>query len=140
MRSTRLWTVVAAAVLAVAGSGVASPGADAAAGCRGTACDGKNPHVTRCDQGARNLGKPIRGEGGPAVQLRTSSRCSAAWVLIERGDHAWAGRIEISGGKSFHVNATFSRPAYSLMVGTSHKYRACKQDITDRAWSCGPWH
>ncbi|MFB6978199.1 hypothetical protein [Streptomyces scopuliridis] len=40
------------------------------------------------------------------------------------------------------MNATASRPAYSLMVGTSDAYRACKQDITDRTWTwtCGSWH
>ncbi|MEV0494948.1 DUF2690 domain-containing protein [Streptomyces atratus] len=140
MALLRVGTAAAAAALAIAGSGVASPEAGAAAGCRGTACDGKNPHVTRCDQDARSLGGPIRVGGGPAVQLRTSSRCSAAWVLIERGDHAWAGRVEIRGGKSYRVNATSSRSAYSLMVGTSHAYRACKQDITDSTWSCGRWY
>ena len=74
------------------------------------------------------------------MRLRGSSRCSAAWVLIEKGDHAWQGRIDIRGGKSYHVNATPSRPACSLTVGTSHAYRACKQDLSDGVWSCGGWH
>ncbi|MFF5535911.1 DUF2690 domain-containing protein [Streptomyces cinerochromogenes] len=138
--SLRTWMVASVAAVSIVGSGTVSSDAVAAAGCRGNACDGRNPHTTRCDQDARNLGNPIRGEGGPAVRLRVSSRCSAAWVLIEKGDHAWKGRIDIRGGNSYHVNATPSRPAYSLMVGTSHAYRACKQDLSDGAWSCGGWH
>ncbi|MFG2626874.1 DUF2690 domain-containing protein [Streptomyces sp. NPDC048473] len=139
MNFCRFWTAVAAVTLAIASSVTASPEAGAAAGCRGNACDGKNPHTTHCDQDARYLGDPIRLSGGPAVRLRTSAKCSASWVLIEKGDHAWQGRIEIRGGRSYHVNATSSRPAYSLMVGSSHAYRACKLDV-DGAWICGRWY
>ncbi|MFD5503742.1 DUF2690 domain-containing protein [Streptomyces sp. NPDC127061] len=137
--SVRRWAMAAVAAFAFIGSGIAVPSADAAATCRGKACDGKNPHTTGCDKDARNLGDPIRAGGGPAVQLRTSSRCSAAWVTIEKGDHGWKGWIQIRDGALYHVNATASRPAYSLMVGTSHAYRACKED-SDGGQICGAWH
>lgn len=139
MGITRRWMIAAVAALACIGTGVTVPPADAAASCRGYACDGKNPHTIGCDQGARNLGDPIRGGGGPAVQLRTSARCSAAWVIIGKGDHGWRGWIQIRGGVLYDVNANTSRPAYSLMVGTSHAYRACKQD-SDGGPICGGWH
>ncbi|MFH8837213.1 DUF2690 domain-containing protein [Streptomyces sp. NPDC017868] len=140
MSSLRTLAVAAVAVLSLAGSVPASSAAAPAAGCRGSACDGKNPHTTRCDQGASDLRPAIRGEGGPDLRLRVSSRCSAAWVLFNKGDDAWEGWIQISGGGSYPVHASPSRPAYSLMVGTSHRYRACKKNVTDNGHVCGAWH
>ncbi|MBV1947118.1 DUF2690 domain-containing protein [Streptomyces sp. BV129] len=140
MKSIRTWTVAAVAVLSLFGSGTVSSEAVTAAGCRGSACDGKNPHTTGCDKGATDLRPAIRGEGGPGLHLRVSSRCSAAWVLFGKGDDAWEGWIQIRKGGSYPVHASPSRPAYSLMVGTSHAYRACKKNITDDGRVCGAWH
>jgi hypothetical protein len=83
MRTTRRWIAVALVLLAA----LAVPAVDAtpaaAAACTYHGCDGRDPHNTRCDVGARDLKEwsmPAAEDGGLHVQLRYSPTCHAAWV------------------------------------------------------------
>lgn len=77
--------------------------------------------------------------GGPRVELRNSSRCSAAWARIQKANDAWQFKIQIRGGKSYHAHASLSYTAYTQMVGSSNAYRACVKEYGG-GWSCTRWH
>ncbi|MFB6987051.1 DUF2690 domain-containing protein [Streptomyces sp. NPDC056304] len=128
---------IAAAMLCVA---AAHAPADAASHCKGNACTGKNPQTQGCGADAHDVPKStVRAPGGgPSVRLRVSNRCSAAWARADKADHGWLFKIEIRQGKSYHGNPSPRAETYTAMVGTSHAYRACIQDV-DKQWECSRW-
>ncbi|WP_330288859.1 helix-turn-helix domain-containing protein [Streptomyces sp. NBC_00576] len=63
---------------------LASPTLDPAPGCRGKACDGKDPSPMACGIPERvdSLGPPHHTSTGTGVDLRYSEVCAAAWGRI----------------------------------------------------------
>lgn len=110
--------------------------------CKGSSCTGKNPQREGCGSGAEVIDRVDPAGGGPRVELRNSTRCSAAWARIQKANESWRFKIEIRGGKSYFANASPSYPAYTQMVGSSNAYRACVEQYDGRggSWSCTGWH
>ncbi|MFJ3298998.1 DUF2690 domain-containing protein [Streptomyces bacillaris] len=110
--------------------------------CRGSSCTGKNPQSEGCGSGARVIDRVQPAGGGPEVELRNSSRCSAAWARIQKANSNWRFKIEIRRGHSYTANASPSYAAYTRMVGSSNAYRACVEIYDGRggSWSCTGWH
>ncbi|WP_242645934.1 DUF2690 domain-containing protein [Streptomyces triculaminicus] len=111
-----------------------------AAGCAGNTCTGKNPHSQGCDQGADVLDRAIPSGGGPRVELRRSKRCSAAWARFDGpANENWRAKLDIQGRKPVIIHASQSYAAYTTMVGTSSRYRACIEEYGG-GWTCTKWH
>ncbi|MFC0602554.1 DUF2690 domain-containing protein [Streptomyces palmae] len=110
--------------------------------CKGSACTGKNPKREGCGSGAKVIDRVQPAGGGPEVQLRNSSRCSAAWARIQKANSSWRFKIQIRRGASYTANASPSHEAYTQMVGSSNAYRACVEiyDGQGGSWSCTGWH
>lgn len=116
--------------------------AAAPAACKGSACTGKNPQQEGCGSGATVLKRITPAGGGPEVQLRTSTRCSASWARIQKANGNWRFKIEIRGGRSYVANASPSYEAYTQMVGSSNAYRACVEEYDGQggSWTCTRWY
>ncbi|MFB6580788.1 DUF2690 domain-containing protein [Streptomyces sp. NPDC056402] len=116
--------------------------AEAPTSCRGSSCTGKNPQSEGCSSGARVIDRVQPAGGGPEVELRNSTRCSAAWARIQKANSNWRFKIEIRRGNSYTANASPSYAAYTRMVGSSNAYRACVEIYDGRggSWSCTDWH
>ncbi|WP_406498602.1 YjfA family protein [Streptomyces sp. NBC_00846] len=114
----------------------------AAAGCKGSSCTGKNPHSTKCDQGAKTLDRVKSAGGGPVVQLRVSSKCSAAWAYVPKGFDGFRFKLQVHKGVTYVESASFTRVMYTPMVWSSYRYRACVEhyDGVGGDWACTKWH
>ncbi len=120
---------------------VVHPRAPQAAGCRGASCAGRNPHTTKCDRGARTLDRVRSDGGGPVVQLRVSAACSAAWAYVPKGFDGYRFKIQVQRGATYVESASFARVAYTPMVWSSDRYRACVEDYGSGGdWACTVWH
>ncbi|MFB7864440.1 DUF2690 domain-containing protein [Streptomyces sp. NPDC056069] len=110
--------------------------------CKSNACTGKNPQREGCGPGAEVLDRIKPAGGGPEVQLRRSTRCSAAWAWIGKANSNWRFKIQIRGGDAYISNATLSRESYTQMVGSSNAYQACVEQYDGHGgeWSCTHWH
>ncbi|MEU8780326.1 DUF2690 domain-containing protein [Streptomyces sp. NPDC048637] len=137
-----LATVAGAMALATVAAPAPAVAADAASGCRGSACTGKNPQAAGCGAGARTIDRVRPAGGGPEVVLRNSARCSAAWAQIQKANSSWRFKIEIRRGGSYVGNASPNYRAYTAMAGSSNAYRACVEEYDGRggSWSCTKWH
>lgn len=116
--------------------------ATAPTACRGSSCTGKNPQSQGCGSGAKVIDRITPAGGGPEVELRNSTRCSAAWARIQKANSSWRFKLQIRGGATYTANASPSYAAYSQMVGSSNAYRACVEiyDGQGGSWSCTGWH
>lgn len=137
--------VSAIGTLALVSTALLAPAISAEAtalACRGSSCTGKNPQAQGCSSGARVIGRVRPAGGGPQVELRNSTRCSAAWARIENANSNWRFKIQVRGGTSYVANASMSYAAYTRMVGSSSAYRACVEiyDGHGGSWSCTGWH
>ncbi|MFF9452537.1 DUF2690 domain-containing protein [Streptomyces flaveolus] len=128
---------------AVALTALLPMGTAQAAGCKGSGCTGKNPQATGCGADARTLkGSRIPpAGGGPAVELRVSPSCSAAWARIEKANSNWRFKIETKKGPTYTEHASPNYPAYTTMVWNSYAYRACVEqyDGAGGSWTCTKW-
>lgn len=114
----------------------------ASGGCKGSSCTGKNPHSTKCDQGAKTLDRVKSAGGGPEVQLRMSAKCSAAWAYVPKGFDGFRFRLQVNKGVTYVESASFNRVMYTPMVWSSYRYRACVEhfDGAGGDWACTKWH
>lgn len=110
--------------------------------CRGSSCTGKNPQSQGCGSGAKVIDRITPAGGGPEVELRNSTRCSAAWARIQKANTSWRFKLQIRGGATYTANASPSYAAYTQMAGSSTAYRACVEiyDGQGGSWSCTGWH
>ncbi len=95
LRKTRVASVLAVLLLAIAGSVVIAPTAQAAVTCYGDYCSGKDPMSTRCSDGAYTVAytqvyfKRALTNATPyagLLELRWSPTCKTNWA---RGGRHW---------------------------------------------------
>ncbi|MFE2543457.1 DUF2690 domain-containing protein [Actinacidiphila glaucinigra] len=95
-----------------------------------------------CGSGAKVIDRITPAGGGPEVELRNSTRCSAAWARIQKANSSWRFKIQIRGGATYAADASPSYAAYTQMVGSSNAYRASVEiyDGQGGSWSCTGQH
>ncbi|MGW6916362.1 DUF2690 domain-containing protein [Kitasatospora sp. NPDC054939] len=132
---------LALAAIAFLGPSLAAPfPASAAAGCRGNACDGRNPEASGCRADARDVPNSHVRPGSqktPRVWARYSPGCHAVWAKADRAD-GWTLRIQVLDGPSYDAPTKASTEAFTAMVGADRKHRVCILDV-DGQWECGAW-
>ncbi|MGK5629331.1 DUF2690 domain-containing protein [Streptomyces sp. URMC 123] len=133
--------VMGTAIAAVALTALLPVGTAQAATCKGASCTGQNPAAMGCGDDARVLDtvKPVGG--GPEVQLRVSSKCSAAWARIGK-TAGWKFKIETKGGAPYFGYGNLNYEAYTLMVNNGQAYRACVEiyDGVGGKYTCTKWY
>ncbi|MFE2540970.1 DUF2690 domain-containing protein [Actinacidiphila glaucinigra] len=82
----------------------------------------EGPRAQECSSGAKVIDRITPAGGGPEVELRNSTRCSAAWARIQRANSSWRFRLQIRGGATYTANASPSYAAYTQMAGSSTAY------------------
>ncbi|MFJ2864239.1 DUF2690 domain-containing protein [Kitasatospora sp. NPDC087314] len=142
-------SALALAALAVLAPSAASPAsasvsapasASAAGGCRGNACDGKNPKALGCGNDARDVPDTQVAPGSqkhPRAWLRYSPTCHAVWAKGEQAD-GWTIRVQIMGSDSYDAPTLASGEAFTAMVGADHTHRVGVQDVDGR-WAYSNW-
>ncbi|MCC3652148.1 XRE family transcriptional regulator [Streptomyces sp. S07_1.15] len=126
----------------------AGPGSSASAspslpppGCRGAACDGKDPESMGCGIAVRTLGGH-RTAGGAGMEIRYSERCGAAWARIWQSGIGDRIRITASGGRFQQATVADRYDAesylYTPMVGAGERsaLRACLLPATGGQREC----
>ncbi|WP_051722449.1 XRE family transcriptional regulator [Streptomyces albus] len=115
---------------AAAGSSTSATPSPPPPGCRGAACDGKDPESMGCGITVRTLGghRTARGAG---MEIRYSERCGAAWARIWQSRVGDRVRITAPGGR-FQQAAVADRYdaegyVYTPMIGAGVRsaLRAC---------------
>jgi hypothetical protein len=108
------------------------------AGCKGSTCTGKNPHTTGCDKDATTIAQATAPGGGLIVSLRRSRACGAAWAYAPNKWESYSFRLERRNGAPYVETASFQRPTYTPMAGTSG-YRACAISFDGGSKACTRW-
>ncbi|MBQ0988087.1 DUF2690 domain-containing protein [Streptomyces sp. F63] len=124
----------------------ASPVLDPPPGCRGEACDGKDPDAMACGLPGRAdaFGPPRRTRTGAHVEIRYSTVCAAAWGRVW---HARVGdAVEISVPGATPRRVVIRTPAdtrvyrFTPMLGGVHRagLRVCFLPAGGTARECHP--
>ncbi|MEU0680284.1 DUF2690 domain-containing protein [Streptomyces albogriseolus] len=128
---------------AVAMTALLPMGTAQAASCKGSGCTGRNPQTTGCGADAYTLkgSRVTPAGGGPAVELRVSPSCSAAWARIQKANSNWRFKLEIKNRSPYTEHASPNHQAHTAMVWNSHAYRACVEqyDGAGGSWTCTKW-
>ncbi|MCC5031688.1 YjfA family protein [Streptomyces sp. WAC 00631] len=130
------------------GRAAAGPGGSASAspslpppGCRGAACDGKDPESMGCGIAVRTLGGH-RTAGGAGMEIRYSERCGAAWARIWQSGVGDRIRITAPGGRFQQATVADRYDAesylYTPMIGAGERsaLRACLLPATGGQREC----
>ncbi|KNE79668.1 hypothetical protein ADZ36_26265 [Streptomyces fradiae] len=130
------------------GKAAAGPGSSASAspsppppGCRGAACDGKDPESMGCGIAVRTLGGH-RTAGGAGMEIRYSERCGAAWARIWQSGIGDRVRITAPGGRFQQATVADRYDAesylYTPMIGAGERsaLRACLLPATGGQREC----
>ncbi|MDH2426082.1 DUF2690 domain-containing protein [Sphaerisporangium sp. TRM90804] len=143
MRGRTLGTAAAAAalgMLALASPASAGPdpefqGAQVAAACSGSACDGKNPS-TYCGGDARTV-QSLRLGGQALLELRYSPSCRAAWARISNASYD----IYNSPSPLARVVRNSDGRRYTCYVpqGGTSCYTAMVNDANVTSYAYGEW-
>ncbi len=120
-----------------------------AAPCSGSSCNGRDPHTTGCDVGARTIDEfTSPADGYMRVELRYSSACYAAWARATVGapgmpPHPWlllyayrsstASSPDVSYWKKMTNDTNNTPPSGTYIWTPMHSFgswvQACIKDI-----------
>jgi hypothetical protein len=141
-RSRTLTMSAAAAVLglvALASPAAASPepefqGAQVAAACSGSACDGRNPQ-TYCGSDARTVDSLTLGQA--LLELRYSPSCRAAWARISNA--GWDPRGQFTPFARIIRNSDGRTYSCSPPSGGTSCYTSMVNDANVTSYAFGEW-
>lgn len=148
---------LAAAIMATLVIGIAHASPAAAAGCRGSSCNGRYPDPMGCSTGAHTLESFWRGNS--YIELRYSPRCNSAWARgtsynTWRNCTGWTDQdaLWVEGSSGGVVRVRYGRclsnapgsQFHTAMVGFNYWTRAClvnyaAHSSTPRYNGCTRW-